>query len=228
MVRFSLAWGSWRCSSLPGLYHSAVAVEILDQVRRRTGRVFHAMAPDVFMQFTLPAFSRTAVKIGRSLTVNGRSAKSNGGSLIAREGPRNWQQFVSEYGTYRGHATLYPEAPVLFNIIPDSALVAMDLFPDYYRDARFNYEAMWAYMHRTYKFEGGTWGILRGSRRIRGYHPFRLSRFLFYSFVHALLSLRVAVHRALLKRKLVKTPVSAPMNIRDCVRGLSSLEPQKT
>lgn len=222
LVRFSVSWGAWRSYLLPGLYHSAVSRHILDEVRNKTGKVFHSMAPDIFMQFALPVFSNSAVHIGESLTVNGRSEKSNSGSIIAKSGGQTWSQFVREYGEYKGHVSLCPDVPVLINVIPDSVLVAMDLFPDYYRTMTFNYDAMWAYLHRMYKYET-LLGILRRRKKIQEHHSFSALKFLFFNMAHQLLELRALVQRLCFNWKF-NLRRDAPTNISDCVRMISELE----
>lgn len=223
LARFSIKWGGWRCNELPGLYHSAVSKRILGHIREKTGRVFHSMAPDIFMQFSLPVFSNKALCVGECLTVNGRSAKSNGGSWIAKEGAAHWQRFVQEYGTYRIHATLFQDAPVVANIIPDSVLVAMDLFPEYYHGAKFNYAAMWAYFQRINPHES-VGGILRKRRQIGIYHSFNTGRFLYYCLIHRILALRAFLQKNISKERLSQPGLDCPKDIRACVKVISDLQ----
>lgn len=223
LVRFSIKWGAWRSNALPGLYHSAVSKRILDDIREKTGRVFHSMAPDIFMQFSLPVFSNKVLSVGECLTINGRSAKSNGGSWIAKEGAAHWQRFVQEYGAYRIHPTLFPEAPVLVNIIPDSTLVAMDLFPEFYKGMKFDYAAMWAYLQQSLHYEG-VWGILHKRRQIGVYHYFNTGRFLFCCLIHKALALRTSLRRMILKKSLSRLVLDYPKDIRACVKVISDFQ----
>ena len=142
------------------------------------------------MAFTLPIFSDTAINVGESITVNGRSAKSNGGSFVAKEGAAVFQKFVDEYGDYQMHATLDPTAPFAINMIADTALTAMDLFPEYYKDLEFNYTAMWAYINRISFFKSTT-DILNRRKEIRKFHPICVPMFIFFTIVHKILALRV-------------------------------------
>jgi len=211
-IEFSIAWGTWRWSTLPCLYHSAVSKVILDSIKQKTGRVFHSINPDVFMAFALPVFANKAINVGECLTAYGISAKSSGGSSISKNGESVMNTFFQEYHNYQLHRTLYPALPFLVNCFADSALVAMDLFPDYYENMKFNYNAMWALMQRLTGFDSRL-GIIKQRRQINAYHPFNAMNFMSYSIVHSIM----AVRRKILRKKLqIKTGL-APSNILDFV-----------
>ncbi len=219
LARFAVRWGGWRYGSLPLLYHSAVSRQILDAIRQKTGRVFHSTNPDVFMAFALPVFADTAINVGESITVNGRSAKSNGGSFIAKDGAAVFQKFVDEYGDYRMHPTLDPSAPFAINMIADTALVAMDLFPTYYKNLRFNYTAMWAFIDRI-SFFNSTSNTLKRRGEIRKYHSFSAIKFLIYSSIHKFFAFR----RKMLNLRLNKDATQYPSNISDFVKCMAQRE----
>ncbi len=214
LVRFSLRWGGIRNGRLPRVYHAAVATSLLKIIHKTTGRVFHSQAPDIFTAYALPAFSNKAINLGVALTVTGYSGKSNSGVAIAKNGPENFQRFVLEYGDYKYHASLFPGAPNIINHIQDSVLVAMDLFPEFYAERKFNYDAMWAHMlwSDRYQIKPGTaenklnslFHLLRNRRQIRLYHPLRVTHFLFYIVVGALLKLRATLKRKVGYMKLGK------------------------
>lgn len=213
---FAVRWGGWRYGSLPLLYHSSVSKEILDTIRQRTGRVFHSTNPDVFMAFALPAFTDTAINVGESITVNGRSAKSNSGNFIAKDGATVFQKFVDEYGEYRMHSSLDPAAPFAVNMIADTVLVAMELFPELYGKTKFNYTAMWAYIDRISFFKDSSDTIKR-RYEIRQHHPFSVPRFIAYSLIHKLFAFR----RFVLGSRLNNEEVHYPSNIQDFVQLLA-------
>lgn len=217
LSRFAVRWGGWRYGSLPLLYHSAVSREILDAIRKQTGRVFHSTNPDVFMAFALPAFADTAVNVGESITVNGRSAKSNGGSFIAKDGATVFKKFVDEYGEYRMHSSLDPAAPFAVNMIADTALVAMELFPDRYRGIKFNYTAMWAYIDRISFFKSSS-DTIRRRHEIRKHHPFSVPRFILYRLIHKFFSFR----RTVLSSRLNTKEANCPSNIHEYVQYMAS------
>lgn len=236
LVRFSLRWGGLRGHLLPSVYHAAVSLCLLKKIRKRTGRVFHSQAPDLFTAYALPVLSDRAVNVGEALTVNGRSGKSNSGIAIAKEGNANWQRFLHEYGSYQFNPTLFPGAPYVLNLAQDSVLVAMDLFPEFYRATRFNYEAMWARMLRivradhtlgtTGKKFDSVFGLIRKRRQIRVYHPFRVSHFLFYSLINTLLELRALLRRNIWKKRIDQSVKDCPKDIRGFVQWAEQLQMQ--
>jgi hypothetical protein len=132
-------------------------------------------------------------------------------------------RYIQEYGDYKIHPTLFPEIPVGLNVVPDSLLVAMDKFPDFYGGMKFNYTAMWAHLFRensvVYKYSLSRLDIIRRRRQIRRYHPFDVTRFLLYSAFLQSLALRSRIlSRILTLRGLANHP---PDNIRDFVKVLS-------
>jgi len=168
------------------------------------------------MAFALPVFADTAINVGESITVNGRSAKSNGGSFIAKDGAAVFQKFVDEYGDYRMHATLDPSAPFAINMIADTALIAMDLFPNYYKNQQFNYTAMWAYIDRISFFNSSS-NTFRRRKEIRKYHSFSAAKFIIYSATHKIFAFR----RRVLNVMLNKANIQYPSNISDFVKFMA-------
>ena len=192
-ARHVVAMGGWRHYRIPCMYHSAVSRRISDEIRQVTGRVFHTTQPDVFLSMAVPVFAARALNVGYCVTVHGRSAKSNGGSSIAKSGAQVQDMFVSEYGDYQIDATLFPEIQMKINLIPDAVLVVMKLFPDFYGNMTFNYDAMWAYICRLQSFFG--WPItvtqiIGNRKKIRQYHNFRVLNFLYYLALHKLSEIR--------------------------------------
>ena len=222
MADFSIRWGSWRSNVLPGLYHSAVKRTLLAAIKTRTGRVFSSMAPDIFMQFALPAISPTARFIGTALTVNARSAKSNSGHWVSKVGPQTTRTFLDEYAGYVPHPALHPSIPPICNVIPDSILVAMALFPDLYGGKTFDFSAMWAFFYRAYNL-GPYSDVLKMRTHIRKYHSFDTKRFLAAAAVHEALDLRTRLRRQRLNGRSVGTSGVRPADVLDCVRCLDAL-----
>jgi len=234
LVRFSLKWGGIRQGRLPKVYHAAVSTSLLDTIREKTGRVFHSQAPDFFTAYALPAFSNRAVNVGVALTVAGYSGKSNSGTATSKDGDDNWQTFVREYGTYQFHSTLFPDAPFIINHIQDSVLVAMDMFPEYYGNIRFNYDAMWACMVWSDRYRNtlsvaenkliSAFHLISNRKKLRVYHPFNVARFLFYYFIGALLTFRAVLKRKIRQRKINKSVNYCPQNIKDFVQLAEYIE----
>ena len=187
-ARSVLKLGGWKYYELPSPYHAAIPRHLLDNIRSRTGRVFHSTQPDVFTAMAIPAFADHAINVGFSITFNGRSSRSNGLGFITKSAQANIDRFLREYGDYQFHSTLYPGASSAANMIPDAILMARDLFPDFYKGTEFNYEAMWAFSCR-HRFASHL-DVLRNINNIRKKHSFRISRFILYSLVHELSAAR--------------------------------------
>jgi hypothetical protein len=64
---------------LPKLYHGFVKRELLEDIRERTGAVFHGSSPDVSASIALALTSKTFVRVGYPLTIPGASGGSNTG-----------------------------------------------------------------------------------------------------------------------------------------------------
>jgi glycosyltransferase involved in cell wall biosynthesis len=226
LAKFVVSMGGWRYSAIPSMYHSAVARGITDTIRRTTGRVFHSTCPDVFMCLAVPAFAKKAINVGFHVTVQGHSQRSNGGIGAAKKNHVYFQRFLTEYGDYKIHPTLYTGVSVGHNLIPDAVLVAMDRFPQFYEGMKFNYEAMWAHICRVnsvcFKEKLGKWDVIRKRKEIRRFHPFSPARFLFCSAVLDMASL----YRWVFPKTDRASPLvqEAPDNIRDFVKELYRLQ----
>ena len=224
LAKLVVSLGGWRYPLIPSMYHSVLAKSIPDSIRKRTGRVFHSTAPDVFMSMAVPAFAKTAIDVGYYVSIAGWSEKSNGGSS-ARPGLQEYfDKFVQEYGEYKIHPTLCPGIPLRPNLTSDSLLVALEMFPEFYRGMKLNYVAMYAFLFQldssTFGYDLGRMDIIRKRRQIRRYHRFSLARFLLYSLFNDLLALRRWMrpkNRSF--RGLIEDP---PHNICDFARALSS------
>ena len=176
-TRASISWGSRDIQDLPKLYqNSAVSRTLLDKIKQKAKKRFHSVAPDMFTAFSLPVFADKAIHVGRCIAVQGRAQESNSG------GKENVKIFLDEYGEYKWHSTLNPKFPDVTIIPVDSALVAMELFPEFYKNIDFNYNAMWAVYRK--KIGKNLFEIIKDRHEIRKYHPFNVMTFLFYLFGH--------------------------------------------
>lgn len=225
LAKFAVRWGTWRYSKLPLGYHSAVARELLDAMLSRTGKVFHSTNPDVFMAFALPPLCSHAIDTGESYTVHGCSAKANAGARLAADGRTVFQKFVDEYEHYRLHPTLHPSIPFKINMYGDSALKAIDLFPDFYHGTPFNYSAMYAFAHRIV----GSFSIreiLAMRREIRQRQPFSALRFLAYCVLHELMEWRIMLRRKLVGSRYRPSAADMPRDIYAMVHYLMRAQPR--
>ena len=218
LSRFVLRMGGWRYALLPSMYHSLVSRRIPDAMRSRYGQVYHSTEPDVFMMMSIPVFTKTAWNVGYSVTVHGRSPKSNGWAFTKRDEPKGLVRFLSEYGDYELHPTLYPGVPKLANLMADTLLRARDMFADYYENCPFGYEAMWAYMCRealVFNFQLTPWDVLSRRKEIRHYHPLNAERFLAYLAFQMAIEARARLHR------VGQASRRAPDRIQDFVASLA-------
>ncbi len=226
---------------LPSVYHGAVSKSILDMIRRQAGRVFHSTQPDVFTSFAIPAFCDTAINVGYTVTVAGRSPKANSAVAYDKSSRVNTEKMLQEYKDYKLHPSLFPNIDLLANVIQDAILVAMDKFPQFYSSLHFNYNAMWAFIISQagyFKWNISIQEIIQKRKKIRQYHSFSVLQFLKYCLINkvvALYSYRnpAALYRSFL-RKIMKLGLfdnGAPDNISDFVKQLAdyqkNITPQK-
>lgn len=214
--------GAWKYYELPSPYHSAIPKYILDSIRERTGRVFHSTQPDVFTAMAIPVFADRAVNLGRTITLNGRSAQSNGLGFVKRSALSNIERFIQEYGDYKFYPTLFDGVSAPANMIPDAVLLAHDMFPELYGDVTFDYGAMWAYVCRL-GFVSHI-EVFQKRRAICRTHPFSMLKFLSFSVIHEM----SAIRRKLLNRMMFLGSLKddTPDNIRDFARVLARNQAQ--
>lgn len=212
--------GGWKYYELPSAYHCAVPRVVFDEIRRRTGGVFHTTQPDVFTAMAFPAFADTAINLGRGVTMNGRSARSNGLGFISARARSNIDRFIAEYGDYRFHQTLSPVISPRGRMIPDAILVAKDMFPEIYRDVDFGYEAMLAYICRL-RFSS-PFQVATKAEAIRRSHPVRFTSFLKGSAVHEVAALRRRILNGLQSSQVQR---DVPGTIHELVGKLAAQRP---
>lgn len=218
MAHFVVSMGGARYSFLPSVYHGLIATEILDAVRKKTGRVFHSTQPDIFSALSIPAFCESATNAGFAVTMGGQSKKANSAVVYGSEGVKVQEQFLAEYKGYRIHPTLDPEISIRANLLPDCVLVAMDRFPEFYAPWRFNYEAMWAYMirlSRVYQWSVSPVDLIRQRVRIGRYHRFSVPKFLYYHALHSTVEIARRTWEKLSGRRAYEV---APDNIAEMAR----------
>jgi len=229
LARFAVRMGGWRHHVLPYIYHSAFHRSIPEGIKARAGRVFHTTQPDIFSGFAGAAFTETGLNVGFPVSVAGHSKKSNGGAMTggtSEQGKEMLRQHYKEYGEYKVHPSLDPEIPARVNTLPDSMLVAKDLFPETYGDVPFGYSEMWAYMYRlrkAYRWEiGSPLDVLRKRDEFRKYHPFSVPKFLgFLAFMMAIEQTRSLRRK---REDLGRFAGITPPNIADFVKTLARMQ----
>lgn len=97
-------------SRLPSIYNGFVSVAALRSLRRRTGRYFNSIVPDVYMGAAMLSEIANYVLFGTPLSINGASTTSNG------EASRDPESFIaSEFFQYND----LPAHPAM-SVIPGS------------------------------------------------------------------------------------------------------------
>lgn len=222
--------GGWNWGRLPCLYHSLVRRQITEEMKRKAGRVFDSLAPDIFTAFTLPALAERAVNVGRGITVSGYSPKSFGGAVRGgRTRVRILDQFIAEYGGFQLHPRLFPGIPELMNELPDALLKAMDAYPELYRGINVDFNLMWIAILRMAKGFGLSLAlneVIRRRREIARYHslsPIRLALYSTFPFqrLSGLWSF-AKYQRHLRTNPLKDLAKAAPANIYDLVREIDA------
>jgi len=194
MVRKAIRWGIFNYAPLPHLYHSAVRVDVMNQVRARTGSYFKTTSPDVYTSFVLPAFAKTARNIAIPITTNGHSPKSNSGAVIGL-GDKELVRHLAEQGSYAMHRDIPASIDRMVAVMLDPMLVAMDTIPEHYADVRPNFSALWAFAESVMGEKTGFrvlshWPSLKGKISISAYG--------FYASVHRVNKFRTRLrHRAM-------------------------------
>ena len=170
----------------------------------------------VFARF--PVFADTAINVGYPVTIGGQSKKSNSSVRYGDQGVKIQKEFLSEYGGYAIHESLFPAIDLRINLFPDSILVAVGMFPKLYGNMKFNYSAMWAYLIRIGKYFRWTLnpiGVMKMARQINEYHDFKIVKFIYY---YALNMVADLARNTIFK---TRTRKKTPSNIRDFAIQLS-------
>jgi len=180
--------GGWGYYWLPSVYHGAIATRVLREIRSATGRVFHSTQPDLFTALAIPAFVDSFVCLSSPVTLNGRSAKSNGGASVAQDGENVTNLFIKEYGDYEMHSSMPLPPKEMGGLIVDAFLVAKDVFPSLYGNTAFNYSAMWAFLRRLSLTDKAF--IYSNREKIGEHHKINFLEFEFYCFCHDVIGYR--------------------------------------
>lgn len=209
--------GGWKYYRLPSVYHGAVATDVLKNIAETSGRVFHSTQPDLFTALAIPAFVNEYVRLPYSVTLQGRSAKSNGGASVSKNGNEVTQKFIDEYGGYRIHHSLPMMPKMMGALIADSFLLAKDLFPNLYGDITFNYAAMWAFLRRLKLVDKKF--VYENREKFRDFHKLSIFEFEYYCLLHDIAGFR----RKLLDHFSVsKKPKDVPNNVFDFAKMISN------
>ncbi len=121
-------------TALPMLYNAAVHRDVLDDLRRRAGRVFPHPVPDVYSGFAIAHTAGTFLSTTVAMSVSGQSGSSNGIATLFKRGrnaiDREFHALNARAGL-RSEPTV-PDLPVFPHVpVADSfAFAKRTLFPD--------------------------------------------------------------------------------------------------
>lgn len=167
LVKFALKWGLCNYLPLPHLYHSAVRRDVLEAIKEATGSYFKTTAPDVYMSYAIPVFSPVSIDLGVPITVSGHSSKSNAGSVLLKGvDAAPVDAFIKECGGYQVHDGLPKDISPKVTLLLDVVFVAMDKFPEFYRDIKLNHNGMWAFIESVL-YEKHEFRVLANWKSIR-------------------------------------------------------------
>lgn len=197
---FVQKYGGWRYYRIPGAYHAAVKKEVFNEIRRITGRVFHTTQPDLFTSICVGALVEKSYRLGSPLSIQGRSAKSNGGSGISIDGAKHLKRYQDEFGVYQIHPTLCPDIAKYGMLIIDGIIRAMDYFPEIYPRGNFNYDAMWAYLIRAKVTNLRE--IIENNKNINAYKNINYFKLSYYLIIHYILEKRRLLIKYIVKNDL--------------------------
>lgn len=206
--KFTQKYGGWMYYKLPGAYHAAVKKSIFDSIEQKTGRVFHTTQPDIFTSISVAAISESCYKLAHPISIQGRSAKSNGGSSIASDGAKNLERYQREFGGYELHSSLNPNIAYSGMLIVDGIIRAMEYFPETYPKDKFSYEAMWAFLNRIGIISAKE--ILTKFQEINTLNNLNLWKIIYFLAIHKLLVLRRNFINLITRKELHK---NIPKNI---------------
>ncbi len=120
---------------LPSIYHNAIHRDLIDLLRKKTGRIFGACAPDLYTGFAFAYLIKEYYVLDYPLSIMGISAKSNGFAQYLLQDKES--AIVQEFDDLNAKAGLgwhpkIPNVPIAMSLAhPDAFLRAKDaLFSD--------------------------------------------------------------------------------------------------
>ncbi len=182
--------------------------EIFNKIAKITGRVFHTTQPDLFTSICVGALVEKSYRLASPLTIQGRSAKSNGGSGISIDGARHLKRYQDEFGVYQIHPTLCPDIARYGMLIIDGIVRAMEFFPEIYPKGGFNYDAMWAYLIRAKVTNLRE--IIENNKKINAYRKINYFKLSYYVIIHSIIEKRRNIIKNVVKDRL---HIGIPSNI---------------
>lgn len=205
---FVMKNGGWLYYRLPGVYHASIKKDVLDKIKAHNdGTLFLTTQPDLFTAMAVPEFTKHFIKMVEEVTIQGRSAKSNGGSGVAQDGAENVQKYVDEFGDYTVQREI-SALPFHMGWFMEPFVLANQLF-SVYAITPFNFSNMWAFAVRV-GFVDHEY-VRKNAKNILPDQKFSYLRFVLSHWAHSIIK-----HRRLLLTKKYSTEkvmVNVPPNI---------------
>ncbi|MDC1263071.1 glycosyltransferase [Planktomarina temperata] len=210
---FVMRNGGWMYYRLPGVYHASIKKDVLDKIKAHNdGKLFLTTQPDLFAAMAVPHFVKHFVKMADEVTIQGRSAKSNGGSGVAKNGAKNVQKYVDEFGDYEVQTEVGALWPSLQNLalFIEPFVLANRLF-SVYDNVPFNFSNMWAFAVRIGIVNHNY--VKKNAKHILPDQSFSYLKFVLSHWAHSMIKYR----RVLLTKKYSSKNLEAnlPTNIHE-------------
>jgi len=133
--------------SLPLLYiYSAIAYDIIEEIKKLSGRFYHSMTPDVYSGFAVAGCVNNFINTTRPYAIGGSSQHSNGASNAGSTSSKAVLMFLSE-DNLSFHNSLVRSASVDAYVI-ESYFQAKDHLP-FFDSYRFDMEKLIFQMMKT-------------------------------------------------------------------------------
>ena len=194
--------GGWQYYRLPGIYHAALSKKTLDSIALYyNGLPFQTTQPDLHIAITVPEFASHYVKCNFSVSIQGRSALSNGGSQIAKNGSQVMNRYIKEFGDYNLIKEMAHLPFIMGWFMEPFALASKSL--TVYRDVPFDPSAMWAFGYRI-GFINMSY-VIRNLKTIKQHSNFSLFKFLQFAALHIAAKTRRKLINSMKKSKILTT-----------------------
>jgi len=217
-ARLVMRCGGWFYYKLPGVYHAAVKKSVMDKIEKsNNGKLFLTTQPDLFIAMAVPQFCNSYIKLSQSVTIQGRSAKSNAGSDSAYNGKDNIQTYINEFGDYKV-PELLADFPFDMGWFMEPFYTAQKYF-NVYDKSLLNYSAIWAFAVRIGFVEHEY--VMKNYQHFNKRQNFSLFNYLFFHTLHSLVLLRGLYFKNGLK---ISASHDLPKNIFDFANHLTTID----
>ncbi|MES2777473.1 MAG: glycosyltransferase family 2 protein [Bacteroidota bacterium] len=113
--------------SLPTIYHGFCSMDLIKRIKENSkdGLFFHSCIPDVYSTIPISIFSKSVLLAPESLSINGVSNNSTGGSSFFKNDLKTVKKFLSEVNIPFSH---YLNLDASDNVMPNVNILITDAF----------------------------------------------------------------------------------------------------